>query len=249
MGGWELGVAFFFETPWFRFELIQVEQLKSQWGNLRIAIGWLLLRIFFCVCIQDPRWWLSFISHLVLMRTWCIMYCSTLCSNMYMKVFSQVQGLLVRKENRLIICQLGEWFVESAISVWASYGIIWTWIQTPRRFPSAAFSSRLSTSPSSTFGLVSEVSPAEFWYPYFYPRAWFKISDPQKMLSLGSNLCFWQFYKVHGTSISGKYLGWIASRSCLWFVTCSSMLFQLYHFIPVDFSLEVKEACANIFSR
>ena len=104
VGSWEL--RFFFETPWFRFELIQVEQLKSQWGNLRIAIGWLLLRFVLCLHSRS-KMMVKFYIHLVLMRTWCIMYCSTLCSNMYMKVFSQVQGLLVRKENRLIICQLG----------------------------------------------------------------------------------------------------------------------------------------------
>ena len=37
-----------------------------------------------------------------------------------MRVFSQVQGLLVRKEKRLFVYQWGEWFMESAIAVWAS---------------------------------------------------------------------------------------------------------------------------------
>lgn len=125
--------------------------------------------------------------------------------------------------------------MESAISVWASYGIIWTWIQTGRRFPSAAFSSRLSTSPSWILDLSQKFHLQNFDILILIRGYGSKLLTHPKDGFARIKLMFLQFWQVHGTSISGKYLGWIASRSCLWFVTCSSMLFHLYHCIPVDY--------------
>ena len=158
-----------FVSTWFRSS--SWSPSGAIWG---LGLGGCCWDFFLCLHSRS-KMMVKFYIYLVLMRTWCITYCSTLRIICIWRFSLKSKAYLYEKK-------WGEWFVESAISVWASYGIIWTWIQTRRRFPSdsSAFSSRLSTSPSWNFGLVSEVSPAEFWYPYSYPRVWFKIIDPPK---------------------------------------------------------------------
>lgn len=101
-----------FVSTWFR---------SSSWNPSGAIWGlWLGGCCFFFWCLHSrSKIMVLLYIHLVLMMTWCIKYCSTLCSIYVWGVFSQVQGLFVKKEKGLMVYQCGEWFMESAIAVWA----------------------------------------------------------------------------------------------------------------------------------
>ena len=210
-----------FVSTWFRSS--SWSPSGAIWG---LGLGGCCWDFFVCLHSRS-KMMVKFYIYLVLMRTWCITYCSTLRIICIWRFSLKSKAYLYEKK-------WGEWFVESAISVWASYGIIWTWIKLEEDFLVTVqhFHHVCRRVPHEILDLSQKFHLQNFDILILIRGYGSKLLTHPKDGLARIKLMFLQFWQVHGTSISGKYLGWIASRSCLWYAhQCFSICTAVYQSI------------------